>query len=912
MINLTLDLVFKKQDSELLKDIQIAIEKTRKIFFQHYSNGVEIEKEAITAGKKTISLAFCKCYDMHSIDNFTSYEDFIKDAYSLWISDKQRVGIDLLKTVLPTPFEKLAATQIHPVIKGLGLMLFILWTQDAIILTPEFKMPTIKKNRGNIKNSDDMGKEYATELISYFLDFRKGINKEENATTLLETHEELTPSLQNNLQSYGWRFLVSTDWHKIEDADPDEAMKFMELINQDRRGEQDFVDIPVPMKSMFYMLQEHYPDRVKYNACSYKFKIEGKKKKNKYTNESPENISKVNDAESETYYKKAPQQTKYWVDLEKKYIKLRRKKGYKSSKKDHLFLSVLNHYLFVGIPKYQKKNKIPIFIPSPSEYTRQIFEGTERIPSLLDFLGQDRKSDPLYDLLRQIDLFFDYIETIADDSEYTIDFKNPINRTIDFSLKHRRQGTSKVTISQRYTPSLLSYVYAIYEFACFVHERILDDPQVGKLISSKYRSTGYEMDYIDTAEIGMVPFIYYGEKIYPIYKIHKSLLNMTRRFPNGSHKNSINLPNISYLAQFLVAFETGIRNIHLRWFDRDLYDKDIDRSNKILPPICPLTVNTDKTKKEAWTSWVSSRVIEILDKLKSISEELNEPWINQRYFYDNHEETDYDKIKPIFSRGGITNEDGKPFSETSYSGAFVLILNSFQEFCNKPSENSDKPIFSEKINFVTVETVEGKKKPVLSSDVSPHSARATLVSNHIKILPPYVIGQYCTGHETEACVAYYTVVDSAYMNKVSESQSLSINGNHPLLNGEYDAVSIQAEDINSLLRQAIGQNINAAFSDFGAVSFEMDDTEGKKKSKSGIEVALALGKNTSTDQIAFNSTHLCPYNNCCPDDYQLLDEFRGLIRSVCDATNTTIEDLSEAMNTELQGTKIVNALLEIS
>ena len=299
MINLSLNVVFKKKSVELKREIQTAINKTRELLFEYYSGGVEIDKDEITAGKNTVQLAFCKCFDKNTVENINSYTDFISESYQLWIDSHQRIGKSELVNVLPDPTIKLTALQIRPVLKGLGLMLFILWSQDAIILTPKYKMVTVKKNRGNININEILADKYATEILSYFLSFRKGLNRDKNKATLLEIHEELTPSLQNNLQSYGWRFLVSTDWHVVERVNPKEALDFLDRINKHRRGEIEFDNIPVPLKSMLHMLQEKFPNRISYDLQSMDFKIDAVKKQFKYAHVSPENIAKFNENNSE-------------------------------------------------------------------------------------------------------------------------------------------------------------------------------------------------------------------------------------------------------------------------------------------------------------------------------------------------------------------------------------------------------------------------------------------------------------------------------------------------------------------------------------------------------------------------------------------------------------------------------------
>jgi hypothetical protein len=95
---------------------------------------------------------------------------------------------------------------------------------------------------------------------------------------------------------------------------------------------------------------------------------------------------------------------------------------------------------------------------------------------------------------------------------------------------------------------------------------------------------------------------------------------------------------------------------------------------------------------------------------------------------------------------------------------------------------------------------------------------------------------------------------------IGDGQNLALSGDHPLLNGFNDPVAINAEDINSKLRKAVDLKMDDAFSDFGATAFEREKPNGE------LESGISIAKEVSTDQLAHNSTHICPYNNMCPDE----------------------------------------------
>jgi hypothetical protein len=517
-------------------------------------------------------------------------------------------------------------------------------------------------------------------------------------------------------------------------------------------------------------------------------------------------------------------------------------------------------------------------------------DGNNEIPSFIEYLKSDLSVDVSNAHLGRLEAYFDYLEASSTASPALKGFKNPIHRTIDFGRTKRRKGTTKSIVSRLHFSPMLAYYYAIEQFLAYILDTLLCEDsdcqneqvfrkerreRVGKLIEA----IPFPYDtWVDTEKFGFTPFIYYRGKIYPIHRIHKSVFAFSNR-KTKSH-GWLTLPNPIHIYFSITAFETGIRGLHIKWLDMRTYDMHIDR-NQPLPAICKLCVNTDKVKKEPWTSYVSRRVIQVLDKLKAFNLKMNESWAEHTYWYDGHVESDFGQIDPLFKTGGNTVSGGVPAGEVPFIAGFRKILKGFEVFANTYE------LFDEPLGLVQVVESRGlirdDMKRTFKSDLSPHSARATLVSHNVHLLPHWAIGKYLTGQESEAVVAYYAVVDDQYLKVVGQSQEAALRGSHVLLDDTTDPIAIKADGVNSKLRQAIDGRMDNAFATFGATSFDRESSNGK------IESGMIIAKELGAGQIAYNSTHMCPYNNNCPKE--VVEDIGKMQCGQCWASIKTVDHL---------------------
>ncbi|WOX07033.1 hypothetical protein [Microbulbifer pacificus] len=862
MINISLEIEIKKNNAVLEKCITKAISQTRNILFQEFSEGKEIQNDDISSSTArspmTHTLAFCKYFDKKNFQNISlSAKEFVRICHKIYTS-KSTIRKNDFSLIIPNyqnVQESISATFIKQIIRGIGVMLLSLWRQDAVILTSNFRIPlTTQGTRGEKK---EICKSLYSEVLLFFQNFRQPISGEKNYK--LKVSKGLNKSLQHHIQQSGWKFIIATDWHKIEDVNVDDSVKFLKAIADHKSGKTSFVPLTTPIKDMLLLLRESFGERVCYTMDDFlnarKEIFNRKIKDSKYSTSSL--LSPHCCGDIANFDVRAA--SKEWAETQENYVSLKRKRGMKSYKEIYKSLKILNEFLFFEIPQFYQAQDKPLIVPSkPKEFTRKYIDGSNGTPSLIDFICDNRSTDTAYGHLLKIDKYFDYLQRESTNRPSLHGFVNPLIRKIDFPLIKRRSGTSKTIICQEHFSPMLSYLYALEQFIWYIVKSLVEESTNFELRSKILNeieniSPAYDT-LIETERFGFIPFIYHRGSLYPIKWIHKSSLSLSYRKVKNYEPSKV--PNIIHLHQTLISFETGIRHIHIRWLDKDKYDERINRKLP-LPPICELVVNTDKVKHDPWTAHVSRRVIILLDKLKYLRSRYNETWVGNSYWYDGHVRSPFGKIKPLFPIGGDRPDGGKPSDDGVYIRKFREFLIAFQEFAN------DSNLFDSAIGLASCceyRTSDGQLARKFDSDITPHSARATVVSQHIKILPPWVIGRYITGHENEATVIYYSVIDPQVIDSASAQQNLALKGLHPLLSKPGDGLKIKADDIHSKLRQAINENISEAFSDFGAISVGHEHSEGR------IESGISIAKEVSRNQLAHNSTHICPYNNICPKE----------------------------------------------
>lgn len=260
MINISDKLVLLTQGQVLQNGINEAIQVTRKRLFDVYSDGKVVSADNITSSAKrfprTHTLAFCKFFngtDIFIQDPTLNAESFLNQCNELTEKKKQGRNLDhaFFEGIIPNNEEnrgRLSATFSHEVKRGVLLMLFVLWKNGHVLLTTNYEMKSTKtsSNASPIMLCEPL----YTEVIAFFQSFRQ---KTIPGTAKIMARDDLTYSIQNTIQSYAWRVVVATDWHKVEDVKLEDCVKFLDHLVE--VSHQHKSRIPFPIAHMVKLLE---------------------------------------------------------------------------------------------------------------------------------------------------------------------------------------------------------------------------------------------------------------------------------------------------------------------------------------------------------------------------------------------------------------------------------------------------------------------------------------------------------------------------------------------------------------------------------------------------------------------------------------------------------------------------------
>jgi hypothetical protein len=529
-------------------------------------------------------------------------------------------------------------------------------------------------------------------------------------------------------------------------------------------------------------------------------------------------------------------------------------------------LGYLNQYLFLLLPVWMRYNKMDVDYPASlamfkgayfvSRPASILYEKTYP-PTLLDFMEADyvfknASSDSFYARLITIRDFFEVVNSRIEISGFQSWSANPILQS-DIPKSSRPQQSTKTRIPSFVYPIMFQITYLYCDVMFEINEKLLS----GELDEFKYKRTIKELSnktLINLQDL-KVAFdlktdcsIYINGERKPLMEFSSELAKVRLKIPlkSGGMAPQIMLQP---LLQVAIALETGLRHQSVQWlatnFDKDIIDEFIDENE-----LYPLFVNTDKAKNTAWTAQVSGRVINYLRKLRDFRQSLDYKSWDEEIYYEGRVKSKWGKFICLFA---FERKSGKPYSDATYDSVFKHLVLLSQEAMAK---------FGKKVRICTIEEISYTPGFKIVSDLTPHSTRITVVSEHSTFLPNDYIGKNITG-QTRATVAYYTKGDEAKNRELKDQQLTRLDkiakGNTYATNK--NIVKIDAHSENSNVVKAFRTNKKSALNDYGAVS-PIFGTE----SKSGIDIIM----NDDLDKLrlAFGRFNICPYGFSCPRDIQ--------------------------------------------
>lgn len=459
----------------------------------------------------------------------------------------------------------------------------------------------------------------------------------------------------------------------------------------------------------------------------------------------------------------------------------------------------------------------------------------------VDTEGYREKLVKIYD-------FFEYVMLIERG------FSNPISRKLDLPVASRSKGTKKEIVEDDVFAAFLSYLYGIAEWVWYISESYQDKET---LLSVQQNN----LDSIESSSVGFQPLMLIDGKYHRIERIPRQFI-----VPIFGHKRQgSQLTQIAVMPHFInlaiVMAETGIRLMHLRWLDKDLYDKGVDRDYFEEYSYVPtkLHVNTDKSHGP-WDADVTGSVIGVLDRQLA--------WRN-KYLrgkdaaipYDFFENSEFEDIRPLFAyplNVSTVKDDFTVVTDESFRKYFKKLLIAF-------SWTYKRLGYDAPLNLDDSQTIEEnlKKWRLAKINYTPHSMRSQVVSDNITILPPSLI-QRITGHVNQAHLLYYAQLSNRWIDNQQAAQDKEFK--------EFiEPMMIDARSKKSKLNIAMKTDPLAALKDFGAISFGSGAKTGLTKVRDDV-----FAKKNVYEMISFNSTHMCPFNNDCPEDvvYSELEGFK--------------------------------------
>lgn len=475
-------------------------------------------------------------------------------------------------------------------------------------------------------------------------------------------------------------------------------------------------------------------------------------------------------------------------------------------------------------------------------------------------------NDTLYVKVLVIDSLFEYIEKHKNLLPNSAEVVNTFSPSC-YPLTSKRTGTSKIPPPRQYFATFLSMLYSLEYLidhlngmAEGVNPGIVNDklhyPTLVELQENHVWSSIWEQNTptgpLDLSLLNYSPIFYHDGDIYPFEFIYCFYRFMNYEMKEGLVQRIC--PNDVRITQIMC--ETGIRQHHVIWLNKEKYDRSFDRSWPA--QLAPLFVSSDKSHGE-WTAIVSSHVFAVLDRQRSWYDKCKSEAYKNDVWYGFKEGAKFGRYKPLFR----TPTDNA--SSMSNYGIFPSLLVNLEYFIKHQLNDNKCPDLVylkqngdlEETRPVDFSDPDSLLRVNLRSDHTPHGLRAGFVSEAIRFLPPSIIGQFLTG-QTEQLVSYYNIVD---LNDVPTHQQLLakylVNNVESISHGETPELAQALLTLNARLAKDIEENPGRAIETHGLVSLA-----GVKAESNGIDVLRAK----RFTNICYNRTHICPFGNKCPQE----------------------------------------------
>lgn len=848
VFNSTNELLFLQSGEEWFDTVERSISMCIQYHVDFYYDGKFPKSHDVITSRTCVELNIYKYFhDAKKHRKFFTHE-WAKKVLSICLRKKDKRNCSLMIDLIPDYVSKgdLKKTSYNMLKRSLKWLLYFLRFNNALLLPVILSFP--RNPRG--KNGTEPLFNYYPELMKVF---RAPYCMHEINMPDFRPHLSVCGVSEYQMRDYAYKIITASTWECVEDVTIESASKIAQDISCAISAGDSSYKNNLPIIPMLKILLSMYPSRCGFNLADIHYFSKSKRYriiKNQKTNVLCENHSRI-----------------MWESLLDDYIIVLTKKGRASATIKH-YRHAFNLFML-----YLYKDD-PLRIIYPKDFTRTDFIGSYSGDAFIDEITSSN-DNVKYGILKRIDIFFSWISTQTH-LFYVLGFSNPISK-FDYPTTKRPRGTNKIIPPACIFIRLYSFLSTLCDFYWWL------------IINKKYRlGQALRKESYDTQSLGMTPIVWIEGKALPIFYIPCKL---TGEAIATIDKNRFSYPIFQTLFGLFVAMETGIRTTHIRWLSNDHFDEFckndwLDYRDLATLPEMPydamkMVVSSDKAKTDPWEAYVSTRVIRMLKRqqlfVSALDGDIPEKWYNESI------NSVHGKIRSLFHLKELGNLQGEPITYNSIRDQFkliqfffdlwqrshiktwldnnIIINNEFEITQLNPFEGNIQDVYNRlskkgaKLNDLINETFYYSGS--YSSKYTPHGIRASVVSQRVTLLPPDIIAQYITGHETINSLSHYVVLDDSMLKTVSMSDATSIYKNGVQLSPPKSLDAFKTDKINKRMHEVISKNPSSFYDLYSPVSFSREpDSNGKN-----IQIKIDVVSDAS-----FFTTHICPYNKDCPED----------------------------------------------
>lgn len=898
-------IVFRKEGKALHADVRAALEAAAHALLK--TQGLEGLDVSTVTTKRHLMAIFAKCVLTHTLKQKALFDErYVEGIWQLYCTSSDEVSAEQFYAfTLSGPntdlvFKRSYAKTLR---RGLGIALIAMHSRGAITLPMKFEWPL------GLEMSDHP--QEAGTIFSDLLGFIQRLDRKSD-----ELPHRAFESVGTNLKrrewflSYGTKLLLATGWLKAEDA----ALGDLLALKAAERSLGIASEV-IAYKALIDVLRSAYGERFSITVDAWSAALRTPavvaRRKEQERGVQLDGVAQSVDGTGDAdllaeVVKVAPAmahpealrarprlpglQTELsvlagqWLELEEVYLRTIRRETYKPVKSA---LGFLNIYLFFYLPYwFQRHPDAKLTFPdSPQRLVASVFvsrllSASGEVPlTFMEFLNAvkaDRKwaDSSLYATLKQLEVFFEFLELHSDDLPGCAGFKQPIPDYV-YPPTSRSKGTNKRPIPRRVFGLFLDYIEALRAHL----EVVLNGCVEGTLNMAEFERaiarTGNVIDTFSTASIvGFVPLIFARGRTIPLRYIPDCLSLDWFPVEGGQRKK---LPQPHALNQILVSLYTGLRHNHIQWLDARTFDSQVTEDNK---EFALLHVNTDKVKRGPWTPHVNLRVIEVLRNQRAWRKLITYHGFEVECFYNNNPDTKWAPILPLFS----ADERGVPHNDSRYTTVWQDVLCAVDALLPSLGEKGLTRLCKLEPPGVTVDDAAAASKRMaygarcekvcelgVKSLITPHSARVTVVSHYVSVLPADIIGSHITG-QSPGVVYHYVKLDEEELRTEQTHQAMALRqqayrNDFETLVGRNHPVAkrfVHADDANSNFAKSLRQDLQETLVSYGCISITMNED-----ATTGLDVL----RETRAANAAENKTEVCPYGNHCPPE--IIKQWRG-------------------------------------